>query len=140
MRMTNDSLVNISILKRSNTSAETLIESLGKDTTIAEYESTSKLDDQHPDFEKMKEKAEKNLEFIKKNNEAQIEKLKKVIENNNEGIKKEEDRIERIEKGELKISLDNLNSKTSLILSSKENEDLDEFDEDEDEDEDEDQD
>jgi predicted nucleic acid-binding Zn-ribbon protein len=78
---------------------------------VKEYEIT-KMDKEHPNYEKDKEYKEENIKYLK----TEIENHEKALEEINEEIKKQNEAISKIETGETLVSLNSLNNVTRLLI------------------------
>jgi 5-bromo-4-chloroindolyl phosphate hydrolysis protein len=111
MKLINPRLTNIANLEKvinnkikENTEKE-------KEIKVMEYEIT-KLDTNHPRYQERKEITEKDIKFLKDN----IEDEKKYITEIEKLITEQKEGIQKIETGETKVSLDDLNDLTNLLI------------------------
>lgn len=95
------------------------IEETTHDTKVEKYE-ISKLDTEHPNYEKTKT----DKENIVKSNDESIINLNKEIENINKAIIEQKDGIAKIESGETKVSLDELNELVDSLIKTESREEV----------------
>lgn len=105
MDLINPRLSRIAGFKTEITRLEDNIKSNEHEIKVEEYE-ISKLDQDHPDYEKKKEFKELAITHLTEN----TERLNKNIEDLQKEVTEQEEGIAKIESGETKVSLDRLNS------------------------------
>ena len=102
--MVNRRMVTISTAKLQKKTLEQNITKLEKGIEVIKYEVT-KLDTEHPNFDKRKEKKEANL----KNLTTLVEDKKKYITEVEKELTEQKEAIKKIETGETKVNLEDLN-------------------------------
>jgi len=113
MLMVSDLLVNISQTTKTINNLEKEVETVKKDIERNNYK-ISKLDETNPDFKEFKETLKENNEKA----EQAIEDLMKETTKYNKDIINLEDKIEKVTKGEIKVSLNEVNKMVNEELST----------------------
>lgn len=106
-RMINDLLQEIFRLNRDIASYDKFAADVEKEAVRAEYRLT-KLEDTDPDYEAKKAELEKDLERTKSYAAREIERTRTSKEANEKAIAGIEDKIGKIEAGEVKVSIDEI--------------------------------
>ncbi|MEK6884615.1 MAG: hypothetical protein AABY22_33590 [Nanoarchaeota archaeon] len=111
MELINPRLTNVADLEGNLKSANEKTTNLEFDVKVENYE-LSKLDTEHPNFEKRKVRKEETLKSLA----TSIEENKKFVTEIEKEIAEEKAAIAKIESGETKVSLENLNSLVDKLI------------------------
>lgn len=97
-----------------------LNETLGKKTARQEYK-ISQLDPENPDFETLKEKEEKTLKTIIRNEKEEEKNAEQLLKELNEEIKTINKEIEDLENGKTKVDIDAVAEITQRTIANLHN-------------------